>query len=214
MKTLLLSLASLALSAPLLAQGAPVQMNARVVAIGAPAFCPSFQFRVEGSNVHLTSSAVDLASLVGETVLLVGTDASSAGCPVPVVSVDAVLPAIATLESCGTAQPGCSLVFRAGPPTISVNTYLASIGDGGFFNLGSPLGVLLLNPPFIDLGSTGPAQNLEVQVPPGAPIGLPITVQAHHLSVGPVVPPGALSNPLRFTLLPQGPLCIDPTSCF
>ena len=170
-------------------------------------------WKVAGVNVFLDDSLVDLTPFEGKIVQVVGQDVVSI-CLMPTVLVQSVAPATATLQSCGTSRPGCPLGFRVGPPTISINTVAFSVAGQAYQPLGGPLGVLFLQAPITVLGSTGPAEDLIVDIPPTAPIGVDVFVQAHHLDVGPVFPPGSLSNPVTFKLLPSGPLCIDPTSCF
>ena len=201
-------------SMPLAAAAQTLSFNGVVEKITTVTICPGFQHRVQGTDTLLTSSVLDLDGLVGKTVQLTGVDASGSVCTVPIFDVTAVGPATATLEACGTARPGCPITFRVGPPTISVGTLYYSLGGAGFLPVGDPLGVIFMDPPWIVAGQSFNGQDIELAIPPAAPVGLTIRMQAHHLDVGPVMPPGALTNPLTFTLLPQGPLCVDPSSCW
>lgn len=200
------------LAAPAVAQS--VQMNGRLEKINTVTLCPGYQYRVEGTSV-LVRSDLDLEPLVGETLLLRGSEVNDVTCVQQIIEVDSVDPPTATLDVCGTARPGCPLRFQVGPPTISIQALFASVGNPGFANLG-PSGIVTLgNGPIFFLGlSDSPLGIFDLPVPGSAPVGLPLNFQGFHQDVGPIQGPGSFSNPIRVILQPQGPLCVDPTSCF
>ncbi len=168
---------------------------------------------VGDSNILLDDSEVDLAPFVGQVVGLRGQQLLSVLCPNPILAVSSIETATSILDVCGTAQAGCPLSFRVGPPTISVNQVWASLGDPTFFPLDDSLGTLLLTPPFILVGSHGPGQSFSATLP--SLVGVPVTFQGYHLEVGPIVNAGSLSNPVRISIAPPGgPFCLDPSSCF
>lgn len=200
------------LSAPALAQS--LQMNGRIEKINTVTICPGYQYGVEGTSA-LVQSSLDLEALVGETFLLRGSEVNDVTCVGQIIEVDSVDPPTATLEACGTARPGCPLRFQVGPPTISFQALFASVGAPGFANLGASGVVTLGNGPIFFLGlSDSPLGIFDLQLPGSAPVGLPLNFQGFHQDVGPIQGPGSFSNPIQVILQPQGPLCVDPTSCF
>ena len=200
---------------PLVADADEVTFNGRVKIVRTVNPCPSFQYEVEGMPVLLSSATIDLAQHVGNVVSITGEHQPPyVFCALSTIDVTAITPAPATLGSCGTPRPGCPMRFEVGPPTISINSLWASLGSEVFAALDPPLGALAISPPIVFLGTHGPAGFLEITLPNQlALVGVTLAVQGHHQDVGPIQGPGSLTNPLRFTLLPQGPLCIDPSSC-
>lgn len=207
-----IAIALLALTAPALAQD--LQMNGRIEKINTVTICPGYQYGVEGTGI-LVQSDLDLAAIEGETLLLVGAEVNDVTCPQgTIIQVDSTQPPTATLELCGTPRPGCPLRLQVGPPTISFQFLFAAAGNPGFQNLGAS-GVLTLTGPIVFLGvSDSPLGIFDVPIPGSAPVGLPLNFQGFHLDVGPIQGPGSFSNPISVILQPQGPLCVDPTSCF
>lgn len=201
-------LAALLLLAPAL--GSQTSFNAKIVPD--PTGCPSTPFRVDGVNVVLDDSLVSLAPFAGQIVRLTGELLPSI-CNLPTFRVEAVGPATATLRSCGTPVPGCPMRFELGPPAISSNALYFSLTGEQFLPLRDPLGVSFLVAPR-RAGVVVANPYLDLTIPPHVPVGTRVWLQSHHLSVGPVRPPGVLSNPLSFSILPGGVPCVDPTSCF
>jgi len=195
---------------PAIASAQAVQMNGVIEPAGAPTICPGYQYVVAGTSVLLDTSLFDVAPFVGDLVQIQGTDVTGA-CPAPIVRVTSVGLPTATLEACGTLGPGCTVRFRVGPPTISIQALAVSPGAPGFANLGAPIGVLTLGSPLIVLGSTGAAGVFDVRVPSSIAPGTPIWAQGYHQDVGPITGPGSLSNQLA--LLATGGFCVDPSSC-
>lgn len=201
----------------LLAPAAAAQssFNGVVEKITTPTLCPGFQHQVSGTNTYLTSSVLDLDALVGDVSRLTGTvTPPSVVCPNWIFDVTAADLPTATLESCGTPRPGCTMHFRIGPPTISLNSLFYSVTGPTFLDLGDPLGVAFLSPPYVLAGTATSGNDIVVPIPPGAPVGVTVQLQGHHLDVGPIQGPGSLTNPVSITFQPQGPLCVDPTACW
>ena len=210
MKRLLFGL--LLLASPAFAQ---TSFNGVVEKVTTPTLCPGLQYQVAGTNTFLRSTTVDLSALADDVTRITGTaNAPSVVCPNWVVDVTSVAPATSSLEICGTARAGCPITFRMGPPTISFNSVYYSVSGSTFVPLGDPLGVVFLSPPWLLAGTTTSGNDLELLIPPSAPVGLNIQFQGHHLDVGPIIGPGSLTNPLLITLQPTGPLCVDPGSCW
>ncbi len=174
--------------------------------------CP-YAFQIQDAGVFLDpASAVSLSGLAGQVVRLSGPLLLDPVCPQPVMLVTSVTPATATLDACGTPRPGCTIRFKIGPPTVSLNYLAASVGGPDFLDLGDPLGVLFLQPPPILLGQAGVGGTLDVPIPPVGLVGITVTVQGLHVEVGPVTGQAALTNPLGIEFF-FGPACIDHTSC-
>lgn len=194
---------------------AQTSFNGVVEKVTVPTLCPGLQYQVSGTNTFLRSTTVDLSSLADDVTRLTGNvTPPSVLCPNWVVDVTSVAPATSELEMCGTPRAGCPINFRIGPPTISFNSVYYSVTGPNFVPLGDPLGVVFLSPPWILAGTTTSGNDLLLQIPPSAPVGLNIQFQGHHLDVGPLIGPGSLTNPIQVTLLPTGPPCVDPTSCW
>jgi hypothetical protein len=174
-----------------------------------PPFCPFQPFALAETGILISPGELDLSPYVGRIVHLAAID-QTGGCPGKILQVTAVSDATATLEACGVPRPGCDMRLRVGPPATGQGFLAASFGEQGFLNLGDPLGVLFLGAPILLLGPTGPGGVLDLTVPPGAPIGLPIQLQGLHVEAGRGA--AALSNPLQLELV-FGPACIDPTGC-
>ena len=202
----------------LLAPGATAAQDVHVNGIVEPTTtgtvtCGAYKYQVRDAGVLLnTSGPIDLATLAGQVVRLNGPLTLDPACPDPILTVTSVTPPTATLEACGTARPGCTIRFRIGPPTVSLNFLAAALGGPGFVDLGDPLGVLFLQPSFFVVGQTGTGGTLDVPIPPVGLIGSTVTVQGAHVEVGPLTGQAALSNPIGLDFV-FGPPCIDPASC-
>lgn len=191
-----------------------VQMNVRVQKVGGPALCSTYSFEAADVGIYLDDSIVALDAFDDQVVRVTGTQVVDPLCPAPTVLVTNVMPPTAVLEACGTPRQGCSLRFRITPQTIAANTFAFSLEGLGFLNLGDPLGVLFLHPPHTVFASMGPDNVVEVVVPPGAPLGRTVYFQGHQIQIGPIKPPGTLTNPLAIAFLPpSGIPCVDPGVC-
>ena len=215
MKTILVPLLALGLLAGVAgAQGQPVTMNAQIEQVTGFTICPGFGFRVTGTGIFLESNTVDLSQHVGDIVRITGTAPSPFPCAAPVIFVDQVGFATATLKACGVPAGGCPVKLTVGPPTISQNSLWFSTAPQGFLNAGDPLGVWVLGTPFTHVFPGGPPGSITLTVPQSfALVGLSVDFQGHHIEIGPIHPPGSLTNPLRITIQPPGLFCIDPNSC-
>jgi hypothetical protein len=217
MKRSIQALVSLVFFVPLAATaaGQTTELNVTIEKVTGATVCPGVGYKVAGADVLLQSSSVDLERFVLETVRVTGHVQTPGTCPpFTLFLVDSVTQPTATLAACGVPRPGCPLGFQVGPPTISINWTFWSIAKPGFLDLGPPIGVGLLGAPVTLLGTSGPLEVLETQLPPGTPIGLTLFFQSYHLDVGPIGGPGALSNAVAIQTIATGIPCVPPDICF
>lgn len=202
------NLIALSLLATLSSGQQPVRLNARIAKADAtPCGSP---FQVDGTEVFLDGGLVDLEPFVGEIILIEGVEQPLPGCPATNIAVASVAPPTATLTHCGTTAIGCPVRFLVGPPTVSANVLWVSAGPQIYANAGD-FGVWFLGLPFAVV-NPGPSGVTDLVIPTGpAVIGLTVTLQGFHQEIGPVVEPGALTNPIRFEIVVAG-LC-HPADC-
>ena len=163
------------------------------------------------TGVLLKSSTLDLDEFVGQnmkyTAVLRGVT-----CPIWDVT-SATLPS-ATLVSCGSPVPGCTMRFRVGPTGV--------IGRYSLFLSFSPdfrpppariSGTVLLGPPIhvFATGLTfGPTAAFDFTIPPSVSLtGLDIWLQGARQDIGPIGPL-EVTNAICFTILGPSPPCISP----
>ena len=209
MKHRLVLLALFCLPLPLTAQ---VSMNAVVQPADPFTPCPNYFYEVEGADIMLTSSTVNLATLVGSVVRLNGNHITDPSCPNIVFDVVSSGPPTATLRACGVARPGCTVRFKIDPEIPAANTLAFTVSGPAYGPLGDPLGTLFLSQPIFVYGTTDGAGIFDVPIPSTLLLGLTVHAQGHHFQVGPISGPGILTNPIELAFV-FGPPCIDPTSC-
>ncbi len=195
-------------------QSAPpdVSITGLVVPTPGPIGCGPATHLVSGTNVFLWSDTVSLDASVGKLVQLLGivTPSPSSGCHVIKVALVIDTPP-ATLEWCGSPQPGCSVKFRICPAGLSQYWLFASMSQA-FKPLSLTRGTWLLGDPsfLVAQGSAGMCGEVTFVVPPlPSTVGINVWVQGARRDIGPVGPV-SLTNVVVLTLMPVGPPCVPP----
>jgi len=207
MKAILLA----SLLAGLASAQSSVCVTGLVQAVG-PTICMQGETHVlAGTQVYLRSNLLNLNQFLGQLVRIEGNDI---GLVCHVLDVSAVRPAPATLTSCGTPMPGCSMKLKVGPGAIGRYALVASFGSG-FQPMGcSPPdwldGTLLLGSPSYTLAFAmfgGPFGEYVWPIPNQPSLqGVQIWFQGVRQDIGPVGPI-ELTNVLRVQLVPFMPPC-------
>jgi len=216
-----IQLATLALLAIVAVPEQRAAAQARVCVTGTvqqasgPSICGQpFTHEIDCSKVMLRSSAVNLNQFLGKTVELIGFDV---GVTCPIIDVQQVLPAPATLIRCGSPTAGCPVKLKVCPVGIGQWWLFLSFAPGfaplGCSNpSGGIHGTFLLGGPVFVIGSGAGTMCGEtlLNIPlNNSLVGLQVFFQGARRNVGPIGPL-QLTNPECFTIGPPSPACVLP----
>jgi hypothetical protein len=211
-------LATLILASAAFAQGGTTPQLVGITGVVVPAgptICnPGVQYKLDCTDVYLVDlSGVDIASLVGSNVQIVGKQLPSSTCIIlDVISV--TKPPDSSLEFCGTPALGCTIRMKVCPPGLSQFWLFAAVDNGYFPFLSTDKGTWLLGNPFITLTSGFmdlACAQIDIVIPP-MPIlvGVDVWMQSARKQFGPNQLP-QLGNAICFEILPPVVPCITPS---
>jgi hypothetical protein len=162
------------------------------------------------TGVLLKSSTLDLDKYVGKNWKF---NAVLAGVECDIWDVTSVAAPTATLVTCGTPSPGCTMRFRVGPTGVIGRFWLLWSRTSSFRPTPGPVrGTLLLGSAhsFATGPTYGTGAEVDFELPPFVSlIGIDIWMQGARQDIGPIGPL-ELTNSICFTVLPTTGPCVQP----
>ena len=159
------SLLALALLAPFAAPSAaqtPVSVTGRIEAAAAPPCNPTATHKLQGTEVHLVSSIVDLSTVPSYDQTFLGFELPGA---CPLIDVVSVSPAKLVLSHCNNASLGCPFTLDMCPSPASGGYLIWAAAGGSYLPIGPAVGTFLLDPASFVLIASGPSTAVCESVP-------------------------------------------------